>query len=103
MSVALLLVLLTVVGPYLEDAGGTLSTATATLTAAALFNPVRRRAQRVVDRRFHRSAYDAQRVVDAFGGRLRDQVDLEVVDLELRRAAINTVDPASTVVWLRPA
>ena len=93
---------LAVVSSFFAEAGGTLSTAFATLTAAALFNPVRARAQRIVDRRFHRSHYDAQRVVDAFGGRLRDQVDLEVVDLELRRAAVNTVDPASTTVWLRP-
>ena len=95
------LVALAVVSSFIEDAGGTISVATATLTAAALFNPLRNRAQRVVDRRFHRSAYDAQRVVDAFGGRLRDQVDLALIDRELRHAAETTVEPASTALWLR--
>ena len=96
------LVVLTIVSSLFEDAGGTLGTAIATLTAAALFTPVRSRAQRIVDRRFHRSHYDAQRVVDAFGVTLRDQVDLAVVDRELRSAAARAVEPVATSLWLRP-
>ena len=75
--------------------------ATSTLVAAALFNPLRHRVQVAVDRRFHRSHVDAAQAVEALAGRLRNEVDLQRVTVELRRAAVDAVDPATTRVWLR--
>ena len=79
----------------------TLAVAASTLVAFALFQPVRRRVQRAVDRRFDRSRYDGERVVAAFAARLRDQVDLRTLEVEVARVAIETVRPTSTAVWLR--
>src|SRR6202142_3521883 len=74
-----------------------------TLTAAALFNPLRRRVQRLVDRRFNRARYNAEATVAAFTMRLRDAVDLETVRNELPRAVDLAVEPAHVSVWIRPA
>ncbi|MGH3182263.1 MAG: hypothetical protein ACRDOE_10230, partial [Streptosporangiaceae bacterium] len=60
--------------------------ACATLVAAALFNPLRRRVQRAVDRRFNRARYDADQMVDAFAARLKDAVDLDSVRDDLAGA-----------------
>jgi hypothetical protein len=62
---------------------GSLAVAGATLTAAAAFQPLRRRVQDLVDRRFNRQRYDAARSVEAFAVRLREQVDLNVLSAEL--------------------
>jgi hypothetical protein len=75
--------------------------AASTLAAAALSNPLRLRVQRVVDRRFNRSRYDAEAIVSAFGSRLRDAVDLETVRRELEHAAARTVEPTRVSLWLR--
>jgi hypothetical protein len=75
--------------------------AASTLIVAALFNPLRRRVQTVVDRRFHRSHYDAQVTVDGFAGRLRDQLDLTTLSSELRRTTVEAVEPSATGIWLR--
>jgi hypothetical protein len=83
--------------------GNGLAVAASTLFAAILFQPLRTRVQRVVDRRFHRSRYDAERTVDGFAARLRDQLDLPTLTLDLRRTANDAVEPASTDVWLRAA
>ena len=77
--------------------------AASTLAAAALFNPLRRRVQRVVDRRFNRARYDAQRTVEAFAARLRDAVDLDTVQAELLEVVGHAVEPSHASVWLRPA
>ncbi len=75
--------------------------AASTLVVAALFNPLRTRVQAIVDRRFHRSHYDAERTVAGFAGRLRDQLDLPTLTGELRRTTTRAVEPATTEVWLR--
>jgi hypothetical protein len=76
--------------------------AAATLAAAALFNPLRRRVQHVVDRRFNRARYDADRIVAAFAARLQDAVDLDAVHAALLGAAHQTLEPEHASVWIRP-
>jgi hypothetical protein len=76
--------------------------AAATLCVAALFQPLRRRVQAVVDRRFNRRRYDATRVIDEFGARLREQVDLDALSAELLVVADRTMQPTQASIWLRP-
>jgi hypothetical protein len=70
-----------------------------TLAAAALFTPVRRRVQRVVDRRFNRVRYDADRMVEAFAARLKDAMDLDTVRADLAGAVNQALEPAHLTVW----
>ena len=77
--------------------------AASTLAAAALFNPLRRRVQHVVDRRFNRARYDAEAIVATFTLGLRDAVDLDTIRKELLRAVDGAVQPTHASVWLRPA
>jgi hypothetical protein len=79
-----------------------LGVAASTLAAVALFNPLRRRVQRLVDRRFNRARYDAEGMVAAFARRVRDDVDLEAVSSEFVRAVQSSVEPAHVSLWLRP-
>jgi hypothetical protein len=81
---------------------GSLAVAAATLAAAALFAPLRRRVQDLVDRRFNRARYDAARTGAGFATRLRDQVDLEALQGELLTAVDETVEPTRAWLWLRP-
>ncbi len=74
--------------------------AAATLAAAALFNPLRRRVQHVVDRRFNRVRYDADQTVAAFAARLRDAVDLDPVRTDLVAVVNSAVEPAHISVWI---
>jgi hypothetical protein len=76
--------------------------AASTLAAAALFNPLRRRVQRVVDRRFNRARYDAERTVAAFAARLKDAVDLDAVQDDLAGVAERALEPAHISVWISP-
>ena len=76
--------------------------AAATLAAAAVFVPVRRRVQAAVDRRFNRARYDAQLVLDQFGSQLRDTVDLHGLTGDLHGAIASTVQPSHVLLWLRP-
>ncbi len=93
-----LVLLTTRVLPFSSPVG----VAASTLAAAALFNPLRRRVQRLVDRRFNRARYDVEAVVAAFTARLRDAVDLDTVHGELLRAATSAVQPAHAVLWIKP-
>jgi hypothetical protein len=74
--------------------------AAATLAAAALFNPVRRRVQRAVDRRFNRARYDADRTVALFAARLKDAVDLDSVRDDLAGVVQKALEPAHISVWM---
>jgi len=74
--------------------------AAATLTAAALFSPLRRRVQQVVDRRFNRVRYDADQTIAAFAGRLRDAVDLNALRADLLAVVNGAVEPAHSSVWI---
>jgi hypothetical protein len=73
---------------------GELGVVVSTLVVAALVNPLRRRVQRAVDRRFNRTAYDAQRVLERFSAQLRDNVDLDQIRGALLTAAGETMGPA---------
>ena len=74
--------------------------AASTLIAAASFNPLRRRVQRIVDRRFNRARYDADVTVSAFAARLKDAVDIDAVQSELTSVAHRTLEPAHISIWL---
>jgi hypothetical protein len=76
--------------------------AVATLTAAALFSPLRRRVQRIVDRRFNRARYDAESTVAAFAARLKDTVDLDSVRDDLGGVVHQALEPAHVSVWIKP-
>jgi len=79
----------------------TVTVAVSTLICAALFQPVRLRVQRAVDRRFDRTRVDAQRTTAAFSDRLRDEVDIDAVLADLAATARGAVSPASMQLWLR--
>jgi hypothetical protein len=79
---------------------GTVAVAASTLAVAALFNPLRRRVQRVVDRRFNRARYDADRIVAAFAARLKDEVDLDSIRHDLAGAVHRALEPAHVSVWI---
>lgn len=88
-----------VLAPVTDE--NTLAVAASTLVAAALFQPIRRRVQRAVDRRFDRARYDGERTAAAFGERLRNEVDLAGLEAELTDTIAVALRPGSTAVWIR--
>jgi hypothetical protein len=97
--VALILVLQTLLSQV--TGGGPLPVALSTLATAAMFGPVRARVREAVDRRFYRSRYDAERTLESFGARLRDEVELDAVAQSLLGTAGRAVRPATAGVWVR--
>ena len=79
----------------------TIAVAASTLVAFALFQPLRRRVQRIVDRRFDRARYDADRTTAAFAERLRDEVDIDAVSADLQETVRAAIQPERLGLWLR--
>ncbi len=101
MTLALVYALPVVIAPRLLGESNDLIVAASTLAAATLFNPIRRRTQRLVDRRFNRARFDADQQVDLFGERLRSETDLASIETHLRQLIAETIAPDRSALWIR--
>jgi hypothetical protein len=77
--------------------------AAATLAVAAVFQPLRRRVQQAMDRRFNRRRHDTAQTITAFSDRLHQQIDLDTLTAELLGVAEQTMQPTQALLWLRPS
>lgn len=96
-----IVVLQRLLAPFTGDS--TLATILSTLLIAALFLPLRRRIQDLIDRRFYRRKYDAAKVLERFAATARDETDLEKLTAELLRVIQEAMEPESVSIWLKPA
>jgi len=71
-----------------------------TLTAAALFHPLRKRVQTAIERRFNRTRYDAQQELATFANRVRDTTDMATIESDVRSVIDRTLEPSTTAIWI---